>query len=134
MSENSLPKSPFNLTSLRSENKNFLCKYSFNILVNNNPNIAYLENEEVNCPICLDFLFKPVKPKNCNHIFCELCLTMWCQKKSQCPLCKREIDSFSPLYFPAGKNEKNKKLNHLYYSVENLKLDNYGKISFKCLV
>ena len=94
MSEKSLPKNPFNLTSLRSENKNFLCKYSFNILVNINPNIAYLENEAVNCPICLDFLFKPVKPKNCNHIFCELCLRMWCQKNPNVLYLKEKLIHF----------------------------------------
>ena len=93
-----------------------------------------LENETPKCPICLDFIVNPIKPNKCNHIFCEVCLMMWTQKKDKCPLCRANIEYTTRLYFPIQSKNKNNKLNHLYYNIENLKLDNYGKINTKCLV
>ena len=90
--------------------------------------------EITKCPIFLDFLQRPIKPNNCEHIFCQVCLMMWAQKKSCWPLCRKKIDSVSQIYFPIQNKKQNKRLNHLYFSVENLKLDNYGKICLKCIV
>jgi hypothetical protein len=59
---------------------------------------------------------------------------MWLQKKNQCPICRCIIEKIIPIYFPSSKSNKSTKLNHLYYSVENLKLDNYGHLSTKCLI
>lgn len=59
---------------------------------------------------------------------------MWLQKKDVCPICRKKIDKIIPIYFPELKNNNNSKLNYLYYNIENLKLDNYGHTSEKCLI
>ena len=104
------------------------------MLASINPNIANLRNQIPTFPICLGFIIKPIKPKSCSHIFCEICLNMWLQKKTQCPICRREVEGIVQIYFPYNKKEINNKLIHLHYSAENLKLDNYGLFSKKCLI
>lgn len=99
-----------------------------------NPNVLSLQNNIPKCPICLGILNKPIKSTDCPHIFCEICLLMWLQKKSTCPLCRKKIVNTIQLYFPENPKFKNNKLNHLFYSIENLKLDNFGKYEKKCLV
>lgn len=98
------------------------------------PNVLSLRGNIPKCPICLDFLNDPVKPNICSHIFCNFCLQMWLQKKESCPLCRKKIDKISKIFFPYKANRTNKKLDHLFYSIKELKLDNYQKFSRKCLV
>ena len=59
---------------------------------------------------------------------------MWLQKKNICPICRRNIDEIVQLYFPNEVNKNNSKLQHLYYNVKYVKLDNYGQLSKKCLI
>ena len=59
---------------------------------------------------------------------------MWLQKKDNCPLCRNPIEKKISLYYPNNGNITNNKLNYLFFSIENLKLDNYGRTSEKCLV
>ena len=99
-----------------------------------NPNVLTLQGNIPKCPICLGFLNDPIKSNNCTHIFCDICLTMWLQNKAECPLCRKKIDSTIRLYFPKDPKMKNEKINYLYYSVENLKIDNFMKINRNCLV
>ena len=99
-----------------------------------NPNVVMLKDNIPTCPICLGFLNNPIKSTNCSHLFCDLCLHMWLQKKSQCPICRKTIDKTISIYFPNNDIIVNNKLNHLFNSIQNLKLDNYGKLIFKCLV
>lgn len=59
---------------------------------------------------------------------------MWLQKKEQCPICRTPIEKIISIYFPNVDKSKNNKLNLLYYSIENVKIDNYGHFSKLCLV
>lgn len=99
-----------------------------------NPNIMALQENIPKCPICLGCLVNPVMINLCSHIFCELCITMWLQKKESCPLCRKKLDKITKIYFPNNSNKKNNKHNYLFYSIENLKLDNYDKFTEKCLI
>ena len=99
-----------------------------------NPNVLLLQNNIPRCPICLALVVKPVKSDQCRHIFCNLCLSMWLQRKTQCPVCRTEIKEIVEIYFPEESKFKNNKLNHLYYSIENLKIDNHLKFKRNCLV
>ena len=54
-------------------------------------------NEEEECPICLDNLdINETKILPCNHIFHTLCIDTWLKRKNMCPLCR----------FPLTKNYK----------------------------
>ena len=99
-----------------------------------NPNILALQNNIPKCPICLGPINNPIKSNNCLHLFCEVCLTMWLQRKNECPICRKAIDNTTKLYYPKNLKLKNNKLNSLNYSIENLKMDNFGNYSKKCLV
>ena len=99
-----------------------------------NPNVLLFQNQIPKCPICLGYLVNPVKSTKCSHIFCNICLSMWLQRKSQCPLCRANIEEIVEIYLPENSKSKNNKLNHLYYSIENLKIDNCNKYVRNCLV
>ena len=96
--------------------------------------MAILKDEIPKCPICLGFYSNPIKPKNCPHIFCQVCLFMWLQKKENCPICRQKIIDTSLLYFPLSSKNKNEKLKILFNSIENVKISNYGKFSKNCLI
>ena len=59
---------------------------------------------------------------------------MWLQKKETCPICKININEIVSIYYPSCSNYKNNKLSYLFNTIENLKFDNYGKFSKKCLI
>ena len=135
MSDNYNLQNPFNQSKINTSNFDDKCNFIFyNNLVSMNPNVLSLKDNIPQCSICLGCLTEPVKPDSCRHIFCKFCLEMWLQKKSHCPLCRCNITKISKIYFPFKPKYKNEKYNHLFFSIENLKLDNYGKFSEKCLV
>ena len=76
----------------------------FNQIVSMNPNILVLEENMPKCPICLGYLKNPVMIILCSHIFCELCTTMWLQKKENCPLCRKKLDQITKIYLNSSKN------------------------------
>lgn len=53
-------------------------------------------DQEVKCPICMDYLTGPVT-LDCGHNFCKDCITNFCEKWEdlgeilECPLCKAKI-------------------------------------------
>ena len=52
---------------------------------------AYL-SLDLQCPVCLDLLYKPHSTKPCRHIFCETCLRRLSQAQSvKCPICRTII-------------------------------------------
>ena len=53
-------------------------------------NEEYLRNDENN--------IKYIK-LNCNHDFCEKCISIWCSINNSCPLCRSEILSESEIIF-----------------------------------
>uniref|UniRef100_A0A7S3V3F7 RING-type domain-containing protein n=1 Tax=Aplanochytrium stocchinoi TaxID=215587 RepID=A0A7S3V3F7_9STRA len=48
------------------------------------------EDETTMCPICLDSAIEYVLP--CNHAICESCYNDWTNRRSNCPMCRRELD------------------------------------------
>jgi len=48
-----------------------------------------VEKEE-DCPICHEKLCDI--QTECNHLFCEDCITSWFQKTSTCPMCREKIN------------------------------------------
>ncbi|KAH0630436.1 hypothetical protein JD844_013460 [Phrynosoma platyrhinos] len=47
--------------------------------------------EEVTCPICLDYLTNPVMVVGCGHNFCQACITQYwkgCLQNVSCPQCR----------------------------------------------
>src|SRR5690606_38447533 len=43
------------------------------------------------CSICLKDIKSPALT-DCCHIFCEECITLWLNKRSNCPLCKAKVN------------------------------------------
>ena len=46
--------------------------------------------EELKCPVCLDFFTPPVRMTNCGHNYCHQCLTMFTATPWHCPECRTE--------------------------------------------
>ena len=135
MSENNRLINPFIDSKNNFSSSIDKCKYIlFNISVSINPNILALDHDIPKYPICLGFITDPVKINPCSHIYCKFCLNMWFQKKDNCPLCRIKINGITQLYFPNSSSKKNTKLEHLFFSIKHVKLDNYGKLNQKCLI
>jgi hypothetical protein len=45
------------------------------------------------CPICFELTNDPVA-LTCQHIFCRLCIDMWLERNSSCPMCRHQIPFF----------------------------------------
>ncbi|XP_059486661.1 RING finger and transmembrane domain-containing protein 2-like [Neocloeon triangulifer] len=43
------------------------------------------------CTICHDEFSEPVALQVCGHVFCESCLTTWCDREQSCPLCRAKV-------------------------------------------
>lgn len=43
-------------------------------------------DDELVCSICGMVLDSPVQVKQCEHAFCELCITEWMKHKNICPI------------------------------------------------
>ena len=135
MTEHTKLENPFKNSNNNTISNNFISIYIFyNYLASINPNVLLLLDNLPKCPICLNYLKDPVKPIGCNHIFCEICLLMWLQKKNQCPICRNYIPETTQIYLPYSDEAKNKKLELLNYEIEQVKLDNFGKVSKICIV
>ena len=46
--------------------------------------------EELKCPLCLDFFTSPVRMTNCGHNYCQKCLTGMTETPWLCPECRTE--------------------------------------------
>jgi hypothetical protein len=44
-----------------------------------------------NCSICYNEIVNEKKLKNCNHSFCELCVSQWLIKNPTCPMCRTDV-------------------------------------------
>ncbi|XP_043921780.1 E3 ubiquitin-protein ligase RNF166-like [Protopterus annectens] len=44
------------------------------------------------CPVCLEYLHKPVKTQTCQHIFCRSCLQQALKARMTCPVCRKAMD------------------------------------------
>ena len=54
-----------------------------------------LSDFEIRCPICLGRTYNTVRPSNCTHFFCSLCLTKWVKLSNKCPVCRNKILSIT---------------------------------------
>mmetsp|Transcript_41321 Transcript_41321/g.119583 ORF Transcript_41321/g.119583 Transcript_41321/m.119583 type:complete len:321 (-) Transcript_41321:38-1000(-) len=48
-------------------------------------------DELVLCPICMQAIYKCVALTPCSHNFCMACCSDWMSRRSDCPVCRREI-------------------------------------------
>ncbi|XP_077187187.1 tripartite motif-containing protein 10-like [Paroedura picta] len=92
--------------------------------------------QEVTCPICLDFLTHPMV-LGCGHSFCQGCITDYCEKweplgDMKCPLCKFRFQkgNFHPNWQLANLVEKIKQLP--LSSGKDLCLRHKEKLHFFC--
>ena len=46
--------------------------------------------EELKCPLCLDFFTPPVRMTTCSHNYCQQCITMMNDIPWLCPECRTE--------------------------------------------
>ncbi|XP_042305544.1 zinc finger protein RFP-like isoform X2 [Sceloporus undulatus] len=77
--------------------------------------------EEVTCPICLDYLANPVMVVGCGHNFCQPCITKYwkgCFQNVSCPQCRAT--------FPKARLEENRQLKKVVEVTQKL-----AKISLK---
>ena len=44
------------------------------------------------CCICEEIFRKPIRIKECGHVFCKLCLKKWVKYNKNCPLCRKLFD------------------------------------------
>ncbi|XP_066474195.1 tripartite motif-containing protein 10-like [Tiliqua scincoides] len=93
--------------------------------------------EEVKCPICLEYLTDPVSV-DCGHNFCKDCITNYCEKwkdlgNLKCALCKAKIKrgNFQPNWQLANIEEKIKCLS-FYWGKEHLCLRHKEKLHLFC--
>ena len=76
--------------------------HSFRNLVGRKPNVEDPYSEiDLNCCICLsDYKAGDVvcwsKARDCNHVFCELCITHWLRDHDECPYCRKDIFNLEP--------------------------------------
>ncbi|KAF8422914.1 hypothetical protein EV426DRAFT_669739 [Tirmania nivea] len=45
----------------------------------------------LSCPICSEYLYKPVAAISCLHTFCGSCLVSWLKRSSVCPNCRTRV-------------------------------------------
>ncbi|KAF8443636.1 hypothetical protein BGX38DRAFT_1199257 [Terfezia claveryi] len=45
----------------------------------------------LSCPICSDYLYRPVAAISCLHTFCGSCLVPWLKRSSLCPNCRTSV-------------------------------------------
>mmetsp|Transcript_68490 Transcript_68490/g.155198 ORF Transcript_68490/g.155198 Transcript_68490/m.155198 type:complete len:344 (-) Transcript_68490:107-1138(-) len=50
-------------------------------------------DELVNCPICMQVIYKCVALTPCSHNFCMACCSDWMRRKDECPVCRRSINA-----------------------------------------
>ncbi|CDW85592.1 UNKNOWN [Stylonychia lemnae] len=83
----------FNLNEKTSAHKIIKSQRLKKLLINSK-NSQFLEEEETledRCSICLEQIKEKTKPKNCRHIYCQVCITSWTRFSNVCPLCKVEF-------------------------------------------
>ncbi|XP_014455419.1 zinc finger protein RFP-like isoform X1 [Alligator mississippiensis] len=89
--------------------------------------VGNLENE-VTCPICLEFFKDPVMILGCGHNFCQTCITQYlegAETDGTCPQCRQT--------FPQMIVGPNKKLAHFVEIVKSLSVQSAGEARGKVM-
>ena len=47
--------------------------------------------ENLQCGICQDILYKPVSLQPCLHAFCGACFCEWAKRNDKCPQCRNSV-------------------------------------------
>ena len=63
-------------------------------------------NESSLCMICLENPENKTITKCCQNSFCLNCLTQWCKRKNNCPLCKHTLNIENDVYIVNSKEKK----------------------------
>ena len=50
------------------------------------------ERESIHCPICLESGQSKIRKTNCQHYFCDYCITNWLKKSKKCPCCMIDLE------------------------------------------
>jgi len=69
------------------------------------------QSSSYDCPICFDPPRTPVT-LDCNHVFCEVCLSEWLDKEKTCPVCRKEVASSQSSFFALKQQVHNS--NHMF--------------------
>ena len=49
--------------------------------------------DDIKCSVCFDFAVDATQTPCCGQIFCKICITMWTNAHSACPICRTTISS-----------------------------------------
>jgi hypothetical protein len=91
------------------ENLSELCEEMGNVYIGINnidelaPPTIYNDKIDNTCPICLENfnIIENIKDnfirkiKNCNHYFCNECISTWFEKHKTCPVCKKDVSELA---------------------------------------
>jgi thiol-disulfide isomerase/thioredoxin len=72
-------------------------------------------NEEDNCPICIDKIIDNIKITNCNHKFHKHCLDEWLKYNNSCPYCRSEINKPEPILTEFMNNMNQREAGNINY-------------------
>lgn len=59
-------------------------------------NFRELAETQLQCAVCSE-VFVQATAINCGHTFCHFCITEWKKKKSNCPVCRTDIEQMVPV-------------------------------------
>jgi len=68
-----------------------------NTVVQTYDEASLLKKENPMCSICLTDVTLDKKALSCNHIYHKKCIDKWLERKSTCPVCRKEVGSEDPV-------------------------------------
>jgi hypothetical protein len=68
-----------------------------NTVVQTYDEASLLKKENPMCSICLTDVTLDKKALSCNHIYHKKCIDKWLERKSTCPVCRKEVGSEEPV-------------------------------------
>jgi hypothetical protein len=78
-----------------------------------------IQQNDLDCPICLNIVKNNIFYTNCSHHFCIKCLIEWLSKNKNCPLCRQTIN-IQKLLLHNMLNDIDEKTNLLFNKINNL--------------
>ena len=68
-----------------------------NTVVKTYDEASLLKKENPMCSICLTDITLDKKELSCNHMYHKKCIDKWLERKSTCPVCRKEVGSEEPV-------------------------------------